>query len=517
VEEAPAPALVGQASGLSGQPGRLSHPDEEPAHGELTATSKGFYPPPAPAVLRRSLILSAVASSLGSIFFTIIQGTIFNFFLEDLGLRERLPYFMGLWCVASLGMLAGSWIQGRWGCRKGLFLWGIGGSRVIWLIIGLIPLVRPEWLEPGAVLKWLSVLTVVFYFIHSLGQTAWLSWMADLVPVQIQGRYWSLRQVGCSGAAVLARLVSGYYLAAHKNMGGYAVIFICAMLLGIVDALLFLGVAHRRPKLMPNRANVFVEFGRRLKDPPFRRLCNVYLLWSVSNCLIAPTCYYFMRDQVGMGVASIALVEAMSLACFTAFSFLWGRHSDHHGRRGPLVLCLLLQAVCPVFYYFAGPRDVYLVALPFCIGSIGFCGTNLFMIPLVFKYAHSKTAGREVGIAAFNVVLALANFAAFMTADRLLYASTGYWLGVAPNHTRVYLAIMALSMFLRFAAAALACLLPKAAAETEPEDVIKQLIYTNPFRAGLSFLRYITGQEVWQELPDPKEEPGEERGVRSEG
>jgi len=474
-----------------------------------TATSRGFVPPLEPAVLRRSLILSAFASTLGAAFFTVIQGTVFNFFLEDLSLRERLPFFMGLWCVASLGMLVGSWAQGRWGHRRGLFMWGNGGSRVIWLAIGLITFCRPEWLEPGTAFKLLAVLTLVFYFIHAVGSPAWLSWMADLVPLKMQGRYWSLRQVGCSAAGVMARLASGYYLDSHKNMTGYAVIFTCAAVIGIIDPLLFYWVEHRQPRLRTDRDHVFVQFLQRLKDRPFRSMCSVYLLWNVSNCLMGPTCYYFARDQVRMGVYSMSVVEALALVSLTIFSFLWGLHSERHGHRGPLVLCLMVQAACPIFYYFAGPHDVSMVALAWTIGTIGFCGTNLFMWPLVFKYSHSKTAGREVGIAAFNVVLGLASFAAFMVADRVLYVSTGYWLGVPANNTRVYLAVMGLCMFLRFSAAAMAYLLPKAADETEPEEVIRQIVTTNPLRAGLSCLRYITGQEGWQDLPEDKAPNGE--------
>ena len=69
----------------------------------LAATSQGFYPPPEPAVLRRSLILSASASMFGMIFFAIIQGTVFNFLLEDFSLRDRLPYFQALWCIGGVG------------------------------------------------------------------------------------------------------------------------------------------------------------------------------------------------------------------------------------------------------------------------------------------------------------------------------------------------------------------------------------------------------------------------------
>jgi MFS family permease len=243
--------------------------------------------------------------------------------------------------------------------------------------------------------------------------------------------------------------------------------------------------------------------------PAFRRLCGVYLLWSISNCLIGPTCYYFMRDQVKMGVVSFAVVEAICLASYTVFSFLWGRYSDHHGHRGPLVLCLLLHALCPIFYFPAGPHDAAYVAVCWTVGAIGFSGINLFMWPLVIRYTKVRGGGREMGMAAFNVVLGFASFLAFMVADRALYDAAGYWVGGPGRGPRACLAIMAACMVLRFAAAALAYLLPQEAAETTPEAVIKQIVTTSPLRAGLSFLMYITGQEVWQELGEPEEQPQE--------
>lgn len=107
------------------------------------------------------------------------------------------------------------------------------------------------------------------------------------------------------------------------------------------------------------------------------------------------------------------------------------------------------------------------------------------------------------------MVLGLANFLAFTVVDNALYEYSGYWLGVPAHSTRVYLAVMALSMGLRVWAAGLAYLLPKAAEETEPEVVIAQIVTTNPLRAALSFLKFIAGQEVWQELPELKTTNGE--------
>lgn len=493
---------MGTAVPDKSDPGTAS--DSAPSGGsaplEQTTTSQGFYPPLDPAVLKRSLIVSASASALGAIFFTVVQGTVFNFFLEDLSLRDRLPYFMGLWCIGGIGNLAGSWIQQRWGYRRALFFGGVGGSRLLWIIIGLIPILNPDWAKSDTAFWWLSLLTVLFYFIHSLGGPAWLSWMADLVPARLQGKYWSLRQVGCSASGIIARLGFGYMLEPyHKShdMTGYAIIFGCATVFGLIDAAMFLWVEHRRPVLKPSRHNVFTEFAHRLQEKPFRTLCGVYLIWSVSNCIMGPTCFYFMRDRVGMGVEAISIAESISLLSFTMYSVLWGKFSDYHGHRGPLIFCLLVHALSPSFYFLAGRRDEHYVALSMAVGAIGFCGINLFMLPMLIHYTKTKGGGREVGIAAFNVLLGLSNFAAFTVADQWMYNGVGYVLNTAPQSTPVYMAVMVIAMLMRAASAALAFSLPKTEDETAPGVVITQLVTTNPLRAALGFFNYITGQEKW--------------------
>ncbi len=472
----------------------------------LSATSQGFFPPPEPAVLRRSLIISGSASFFGAMFFTIVQGTVFNFLLEELSLRERLPYFQALWCIGGLGNLVGSWLQNRWGRRKALFLITIGGSRLVWIAIGLLPLVRPQWNDPHTAFWWLSALTVLFYFTHSLGGPAWLSWMADLVPAHLQGRYWSMRQLGCSFAGITAGLGSGYFLEAYHHWNGFAIIFGAATLFGVIDAMMFIGVFHRRPVIRSGSRGVVTELAERFKSPPFRLLCCVYVLWSSSTCIMNPTCYYFMRDQVSMGVTSISIASAISLTSLTVFSLLWGKISDHHGHRGPLILCFLLHGLCPIFYFFAAQHDVALVFIAMAVGGIGFCGINLYMIPLLIQYSKSNGGGRDVGIAAFNVVLALANFTALILTDRLLYEFAGYLLNRSAHSTPVYLAIMVLGMLLRLSAGALVWMLPKAEKETHPTAVLGEFVSAHPLQAAYSFVKFLAGREGWVEVETVAEE-----------
>ncbi|GMV79306.1 MAG: hypothetical protein AMXMBFR7_04900 [Planctomycetota bacterium] len=434
---------------------------------------------------------SGVASMLGSIFFVAVQGTVFNFLLEDLGLLDKLGFFMGLSCLAGIGALTGAWIQERFAFRRGLFLWGIGASRLVWLVIGAIPLLWPDW--KGAELQWpLAALVLLFVITHSMGANAWMSWMGDLIPPEWAGRYWGLRQVGTSAASALSRFGFGWFLDTHHHPQGYFIVFAFAVVVGVADALLFLGVVHRAPVRAPSNSNMFKDLVASLRSPNLRLLIGVYALWNLSNCVMGAAVFRFARLHVEMGIFDFSICELLALITYAIFSLLWGRMADHHGHRGPLIVCLLVHALCPIYYFFTGPGDFGLVTLGFVQGSLGFCGVFLFMWPMVIAYTTQKGRGRSVGIAAFTTLLGLPGFLAYWLTDDYLRPWLMDWTG-APglDSPPVFLSLFALVMVLRFAAAGVALGLPAAETETPPGHLIRMFAQTNPLRAAMNMVRFV--------------------------
>jgi hypothetical protein len=174
-----------------------------------------------------------------------------------------------------------------------------------------------------------------------------------------------------------------------------------------------------------------------------------------------------------------------------------------------------VQAIAPLFYFPAKHGDVWLIGLTMAFGSIGFCGIQLFMLPLVIKYSKGASGGREVGIAAFNVVMAMANFIALNLTDTL-YGALAWLLKTPSNHTRVYLAVMLIAMLMRALAAGIAALLPRDAGETATGVVITQVVTTNPLRATVGFFKYVTGQEAWEQHSPTAEILPEDSNVKTQ-
>ena len=468
-----------------------------------SATSHAFYRQLSPSAVKRSLIVSAIGSTLGMAMFGVVQGTVINFFLEDLNLKERIPWFTALLWLSGVGSIFGSWIQERWGHRRALMISCCGLSRLTWLVIGLLPLIWPEKIKTGGLFIWISAGTVVFYFVHSVGANAWLAWMSDLVPPEHQSKFWSLRQVATYTSNSAARLGFGWYLEQHRDMRGYAIIFGLASLAGLLDIATYFFVAHREPTPVQNRHSILVESLKRMKDSSFRKLCGIYACWLAANCIMAPTVYYFFRDHVQMGPYSISQCMTISMAGFAISSFFWGRFAHREGHRRAVLGCLILQNSSTLFYWFCGANSTLLATVASTLEQIGWGGVTLFMFPMLIDYTKGKGGGRAVGMAAFTVLLSVVGCGASLVADRRLFnwvaalfnaLSPGTPYG--PASVQVYLAVMLIAFCLRGAALVLAWMLPPCETQLAagPGTLILRRMSEGPLRAAQNISAFTTGR-----------------------
>ena len=74
-----------------------------------------------PNILRRSLVLSAAGSIIGTFFFSLNAGPIFNRYIEFIGLKEKLGIFMAIPALAGITQMFGAWILQRTGRRRLFF------------------------------------------------------------------------------------------------------------------------------------------------------------------------------------------------------------------------------------------------------------------------------------------------------------------------------------------------------------------------------------------------------------
>lgn len=310
----------------------------------------------AASALRSSLRLVTLAWVFGAVWMYIITGATLTQFAKQLGMSKvGFGILAALPFAGCLSQLPLSYIIERYGHRKTLFI-SLGiVHRVLWLVVAAIPWVVPH---PAQAL----VMIVVVAFSWSVGQMigpAWVSWMADLVPERIRGRYFSRRsQVGqlvglvttlLIGVALDAAAARGPATLLRAAAGALAV----AAVFGVVDFLFFLPVmepVRREPNPHARWRHLLWE---PLGDRNFRTFLVYTALLTFSLGYINQFVWLYILDVAGMSnTAANAMLVLTPLVIFMAMYPVWGRLIDRLGRKPVLIVCTLVLSLAACSWIF---------------------------------------------------------------------------------------------------------------------------------------------------------------------
>lgn len=296
--------------------------------------------------LRQSLRFVTIAWLFGAAWLYIVTGAALTRLAKELGLPEfgygilaALPF------LGALTQLPAGYILERYGHRKKTFIVLGLVHRLMWLFVALIPWVAPvRW-------QWVAFLWLVglSWTAGQMIAPAWISWMADLVPGRIRGRYFSRRSQLGQLTGLLVTTVIGFLLDKATESGTQAMMYVLSGMIavagvcGAFDFLLFLPVPELEKKA--NRAEVsFLGLIRTpLRDRSFRRFIGFTATLTFSIGYVGQFVWLYLFDVAGMSntQANLMLV-VMPLVVLMIFNPIWGRLIDRLGRKPVLIIAGLL-------------------------------------------------------------------------------------------------------------------------------------------------------------------------------
>ncbi len=211
--------------------------------------------------LRKAMSVVTAAWLFGSVWATAISGAPVTVFAQHLGAsRFQFGLLSALPFIASLASMPASWLTERTGARKRMFLIGHYAQRALWFPIALVPLwlvTRYGMARADLAMMTFLVLVLIMHAAGNVGGPAWVSWMADVVPERLRGKYFSRRRQWGIVSAIPAALFAGWFLddlagagagsavvsnAAHETrliLYWCAILFMCASVFGLADVALF--------------------------------------------------------------------------------------------------------------------------------------------------------------------------------------------------------------------------------------------------------------------------------------
>ncbi|NQU11804.1 MFS transporter [bacterium] len=377
--------------------------------------------------IRRGLNINIAAGSLAMVWMAGTLGIPLALMLQNLQASGTLIGFSTtVQQLAMLVQIPASFFTERLKTRKPVWLIASVIHRGLWFLPAALPFVIPDnWPLMARLIVWMIAVSSV------LGQMVtpcWYSWMADLVPDHLSGRFWSRRLSIVMVPYLLAMVGTGLVLDAFPDPQqpgdsflGFSIVFGIGALAGMADVLLHSLVPEPKPSPRSGALSPLHRVLAPLRRPDFRWLTFSFAVWSFGLGVLGPFGILLLKSDYHVGYLQLAsLSVAASIGAILA-GFQSGYVVDRLGARayaailmllGPLtglawfaLLDLPLDFRLPVLGAFSLPQPVVILFLTSLAGGALYSSLGICQMRLVTSIAPGE--GRTMAMAVHWTIIGL--------------------------------------------------------------------------------------------------------------
>ncbi|MCA9742498.1 MAG: MFS transporter [Deferribacteres bacterium] len=326
----------------------------------------------------------------------------------EIGVLAAAPFF------ATVVQFFGAFLVEKYNQRKRMVIVFALLSRIVWLVVIAASLLLS--LDKPAVLLLILILVVLSHHaLASITSIAWLSWMSVLVPDEIRGRFFGLRNATLGAFNIALTLLAGRFLDWHKlhypdsaPTQPFDWLFTVAVFCGLLSVIFLV----RKPA--PPR-HVYAEkittgdlYKLPLLNISFRRLAWFAAFWSVGVKIASPFFIVYMLQVLHFDYSFIAILIVSSAFADMAGMWMWGQFSDRLGNKPVVVISGVFISVIPMLWFISSPDLPHvhlLIIVLHLVSGFFWAGFNLCSVNLVFAIApKERNTGYFAHWAAFNGV-----------------------------------------------------------------------------------------------------------------
>lgn len=364
--------------------------------------------------LKRSLSLVVFALSFGVVFFTIfgapVGSPLFTGFMRALGAGDLVfSIVMALPVLGAVMQVFGSYFMELTGRRRFLFLASGLVQRLSWVPVGLLPLFMGVGLRAACI--WVVTVFVTLSSVaSSVNGMAFNSWMGDLVPGDIIGRFFGKRTLVSTISGAVAGLAVGAFVDKVNTLYGFAIVFVIGSLFGVVDVATFFWVKHPPFARQPSPLSLRDVFLLPFRNRNYIKMTLFVTIFNFGVNVPAPFFNVYMIEQLKMSYFVITLSNQIMTGLTTVlFVHRWGVMADRYGNRPVVLLGAMGIITLPFLWMFTSPTHYGLVYLINLAGGIAWSAYNLAVFNQSVWMAPEKN--RSAYIACFTLLTSVVGVA----------------------------------------------------------------------------------------------------------
>lgn len=307
--------------------------------------------------LQKSLNFVILGITFGIVFFNVTMGSPVAGFAKAIGFGDLMYGIMlALPVLGGVAQVFASFILEKTKKRKSIFLVSGFLHRLPWALIAILPL----FLNKGSyiLLFLLIVLMTVSSISNSFTNVSFWSWMGDLIPEHIRGRFFSRRATISTVVGMLSGLAIGKFLDIYNNLFGFSIIFIFAAIMGTLDIACFFFVKDLPMKNKEAKLDLKEMFLSTLNNHYFRKFMTFFVIWNFGLNIAGPYFNMYMIKDLKMSYFDIILLTQIVSNVVTILTLSYvGKIVDKIGNRPMLLLATGFISLLPVIWCFTNTNN----------------------------------------------------------------------------------------------------------------------------------------------------------------
>lgn len=354
---------------------------------------------------RRGLLTSITEGIPANIIANLLGGPILTIYVvylggtaSDVGLVVAIP------ALANLVQLVAAFYIQRFTNRRLLLAVFAITHRTIWIATGLIPFFVTASLRVDVFIG----MFLLSFVCASTSSVFWTSIIADMVPAQVRGRYFGIRNTIHWAVASVSLLIGGQILEQLDERTGFVLLYAVSAACTVWNAVELL----RYPNLPFERSAASSSaalFGKPLRDAVYMKATVFIAAFILLQNIAVPLFSYVMLETLRLSKQWITVITTVQMVVTMFSYYYWGTMNARYATRTLLLWTLpIIAASCVLWAGIAIlPVILVLVIVNVTLG-VGLGGYNL----LIFNFIIGDTpkSDRPMYVAVFSALTGMTGF-----------------------------------------------------------------------------------------------------------
>ena len=339
---------------------RKSNPKERTINGEI---------------VRSAMRYSTLDGIFAVQYTTLTTGTLLIGFLlvlgasaSEIGLVAMLPLLSGV--LQPIGAALVRW-QNGW--RKMVTIIGVLIDDFLWSAV----LTITAFLPPDKVVTGIIGILIIQQTVTAFYVVSWTSWISDLVPGTLRGRFFGKRNFICNALGAVSAIVAGQFIEriGHNAVWSFGIVIAVAMISRIISAFFL----TRQPEPFPEDVSGLYfakQISMPFQDLNYRKYLNFSLIWGLGVQIASPFFTVYMIRDLHIDFGTVTLFAGITTFANLLGQRYWGPLCDRFGNKAVMRATGILIVTLPFWWLFAsgtGP-GFYLIGVLSAFGGFAWAG-----------------------------------------------------------------------------------------------------------------------------------------------